>query len=128
MSYGGAKKKKIVIPEGVETIGAFAFAGSEVQSIRLPKSLKKIEKGAFLFDISKITQWLQSKLLQEQIEQEQKNVAEQEDWLEEIPEELLEQDPEHEPLVELEDAKQLENLDIDKSVKIKVVESLETEN
>ena len=37
----------VVVPEGVETIGAFAFAGAKLNSIKLPSTLKKIETGAF---------------------------------------------------------------------------------
>lgn len=37
----------LVIPEGIETIGAFAFAGTWIHSIKFPLTLKKIEAGAF---------------------------------------------------------------------------------
>ena len=37
----------LVIPEGIETIGAFAFAGTWIHSIKFPSTLKKIEAGAF---------------------------------------------------------------------------------
>ena len=35
------------VPEGVETIGSFAFAKSNLKNIKLPTTLKKIEAGAF---------------------------------------------------------------------------------
>ena len=39
---------EIVIPEGIEVIGSYAFAGlDELTKVTLPKSLKKIEVGAF---------------------------------------------------------------------------------
>ena len=37
----------VVVPEGIETIGAFAFAEASMESIKLPSTLKKIEAGAF---------------------------------------------------------------------------------
>ena len=39
--------KEIVIPEGVETIGNYWFWGSEIKSVVVPASVKKIEMGAF---------------------------------------------------------------------------------
>ena len=50
--------KKIVIPEGVETIGAYAFAGMKnLYEIVLPSTLRKISAGAFMgcTSLSKIT-------------------------------------------------------------------------
>lgn len=38
---------EVVIPEGIKTIGAFAFAETKMESIKLPSTLKKIEAGAF---------------------------------------------------------------------------------
>ena len=37
----------IIIPEGITTIGKWAFSGAKIQSIVLPKSLKKIDDYAF---------------------------------------------------------------------------------
>ena len=40
--------EEVVIPEGVEVIGSYAFAGlSELERVVLPSSIKKIEVGAF---------------------------------------------------------------------------------
>ncbi|MBO5439847.1 MAG: leucine-rich repeat protein [Clostridia bacterium] len=47
--------KSIVIPEGVETIGAYAFANlTALEEITLPKSLKMIDQGAF-YGCTKLT-------------------------------------------------------------------------
>ncbi len=47
--------KKVVIPEGVETIGPYAFAGlTELTEIELPSTLESIEYGAF-FGCTKLT-------------------------------------------------------------------------
>ncbi len=41
--------KKIILPEGIETIGAYAFAGlKSLEEVVLPKSLTKIGLGAFM--------------------------------------------------------------------------------
>jgi len=40
---------EVVVPDGVETIADCAFAGRSLESIRLPKTLKRIEKRAFAF-------------------------------------------------------------------------------
>lgn len=44
--YTGTKLVPVV-PEGVSVIGKHAFAGKNVESIKLPKSLRVIENGAF---------------------------------------------------------------------------------
>lgn len=49
-------KTKVVIPEGVTEIGESAFSCSYMPSVRLPSTLKKIEKQAFQFaGLTKIT-------------------------------------------------------------------------
>ncbi len=45
--YGDTSLDEVVIPEGVECIGAGAFAESSVKSITLPASLTAIGEGAF---------------------------------------------------------------------------------
>ena len=47
-AFADASIKKIVIPEGVTSIGEFAFYGcSNLESVTLPSTLKTIGKGAF---------------------------------------------------------------------------------
>lgn len=47
-AFAGSSIRRIVIPEGVESIGDYAFyACSALEEISLPKSLKRIGKGAF---------------------------------------------------------------------------------
>lgn len=50
-------KTKVVIPEGVTEIGESAFSCSYMPSVRLPSTLKKIEKQAFMYahNLTKIT-------------------------------------------------------------------------
>lgn len=50
-------KTKVVIPEGVTEIGEGAFSCSYMPSVRLPSTLKKIEKQAFMYahNLTKIT-------------------------------------------------------------------------
>lgn len=50
-------KTKVVIPEGVTDIGESAFSCSYMPSVRLPSTLKKIEKQAFMYayNLTKIT-------------------------------------------------------------------------
>lgn len=50
-------KAKVVIPEGVTEIGESAFSCSYMPSVRLPSTLKKIEKQAFMYahNLTKIT-------------------------------------------------------------------------
>ena len=50
-------KTEVVIPEGVTELGESAFSCSHMPSVRLPSTLKKIEKQAFMyaFDLTKIT-------------------------------------------------------------------------
>ncbi len=47
----------VVIPDGITTIGSYAFSGSRVQSVEMPDSVVKIEEGAFerCFDLKDIT-------------------------------------------------------------------------
>ena len=45
--YGDQALDAVMLPDGVETIGAKAFAGSTVSIIRLPESLKSIDDSAF---------------------------------------------------------------------------------
>lgn len=46
----GKQEKIYMVPEGVETIGAFAFQCNRfLKSVLLPASIKKIERGAFSF-------------------------------------------------------------------------------
>ncbi len=48
--------KEVIIPEGVETIGAYAFAGlTELKRVVLPSTLESIEYGAF-FGCTKLTE------------------------------------------------------------------------
>lgn len=47
--YGGSIMKKVVLPEGVKTIGIHAFGKCEnLESVNLPDTLTKIEDEAFL--------------------------------------------------------------------------------
>lgn len=50
-------KTEVVIPEGVTEIGEGAFSCSHMPSVRLPSTLKKIEKQAFMYayNLTKIT-------------------------------------------------------------------------
>lgn len=50
-------KTEVVIPEGVTEIGESAFSCSYMPSVRLPSTLKKIEKQAFMYahNLTKIT-------------------------------------------------------------------------
>ena len=50
-------KTEVVIPEGVTEIGESAFSCSDMPSVRLPSTLKKIEKQAFMYahNLTKIT-------------------------------------------------------------------------
>ena len=45
--YGDTSLDEVIIPEGVEIIGAKAFAESSVKSITFPESLNTIGEGAF---------------------------------------------------------------------------------
>ena len=64
----GYPKKKFEIPDGIETIGKEVFVNTnwdifntEVKEVIIPKSVKKIEEGAFNWaDINKITVHLDS--------------------------------------------------------------------
>ena len=48
ISYGGAKRENVVIPEGVETIGAYAFTWiSNLKSVIFPSTLKMIMARSF---------------------------------------------------------------------------------
>lgn len=42
-----AKKKHVVIPSGIKTIGRSAFSGELITSVIFPGTVKKIDKGAF---------------------------------------------------------------------------------
>ena len=42
-----AKKKHVVIPSGIKTIGRSAFSGELITSVTFPGTVKKIDKGAF---------------------------------------------------------------------------------
>ncbi|MDD7389467.1 MAG: leucine-rich repeat domain-containing protein [Lachnospiraceae bacterium] len=44
---GFSQEQSIVIPEGVETIGKFAFSGMPVREVKFPESLCRIESFAF---------------------------------------------------------------------------------
>lgn len=51
-----AEINKINIPDSVETIGAYAFAGSDIRFINIPESLNEIKEGTFAYtDITQIT-------------------------------------------------------------------------
>ena len=45
--YGDTSLDEVILPEGIEKIGAKAFAKSTVKRIYLPESLKEIAKDAF---------------------------------------------------------------------------------
>ncbi len=48
--YGGDQGSEIVIPEGIRTIGEWAFAVMPgVETVTLPDSVERIEDGAFMF-------------------------------------------------------------------------------
>ena len=48
ISYGGAKRENVVIPEGVETIDAYAFTWiSNLKSVIFPSTLRRIASSAF---------------------------------------------------------------------------------
>ena len=42
-----AKKKHVVIPSGIKTIGRSAFSDELITSVTFPGTVKKIDKGAF---------------------------------------------------------------------------------
>ena len=42
-----AKKKHVVIPSGIKTIGRSAFSGELITSVTFPGTVKKIDRGAF---------------------------------------------------------------------------------
>ena len=47
--YGGSKMKKVILPEGVKTIGIHAFGKcASLESINLPDTVTKIEDEAFI--------------------------------------------------------------------------------
>ena len=50
-------RTEVVIPEGVTEIGESAFSGSYMPSVRLPSTLRKIEKQAFMYahNLTKVT-------------------------------------------------------------------------
>ena len=47
VSYGGAKRENVVIPEGVVSIGRLAFSSNELVSVQFPSTLKTIRDQAF---------------------------------------------------------------------------------
>ncbi len=47
LSYGGAKRENVVIPDFVETIESLAFNGNHLTSIFIPESVTKIKTEAF---------------------------------------------------------------------------------
>ena len=47
LTYPGGKSKSYSVPEGVEIIAPEAFAGSEIEEIRFPSTLKRVESNAF---------------------------------------------------------------------------------
>ena len=47
VSYGGAKRENVVIPEGVVSIGSLAFSSNELVSVQFPSTLKTIRDQAF---------------------------------------------------------------------------------
>ena len=47
MLDGAASLEKIILPEGITTLGAYCFAGTKTASIELPKTLVNIENHAF---------------------------------------------------------------------------------
>ena len=49
VSYGGIKRTNVIVPEGIETINEYAFAGMGLSgTITLPSSLKTINMGSFI--------------------------------------------------------------------------------
>ena len=47
ISYGGANRNNIVIPDTVRTISGYAFYGNSIKEIVIPENVETIEKGAF---------------------------------------------------------------------------------
>ena len=47
VSYGGAKRENVVIPEGVVSIGSLAFSSNELVSVQFPSTLKTIRDQTF---------------------------------------------------------------------------------
>lgn len=50
ISYGGANRTNVIIPEGVTTIGAGAFSWSGITNVTFPSTLKTIGSSAFYYD------------------------------------------------------------------------------
>lgn len=47
LKYNRGAGRCVAIPEGVRVIGAFAFADSNLEKVRIPTGVERIEKGAF---------------------------------------------------------------------------------
>ena len=47
VSYGGANRNNVVIPEGVKTIREYAFMGSKISKITFASTITEINQGAF---------------------------------------------------------------------------------
>ena len=47
VSYGGAKKENVIIPDGVSTLASLSFIFANVESIKFPASVKSIGSNAF---------------------------------------------------------------------------------
>ena len=47
IGYGGARKDNVIIPDGVQVIGAYAFKNISLTSVVIPNSVITIERDAF---------------------------------------------------------------------------------
>ena len=47
VSYGGAKRDNVVIPDGVKTLGSWSFSNNDLTSVQLPDGLISFGEGAF---------------------------------------------------------------------------------